>query len=161
MLACAWAHSCRRFQIWGMFVQYGPRPLRRTLLGCQTAHWIVHKKLYTQKESKIRIKYTLKSKKSKKSKKKGKDKNTKKSIDKPPSDSGSQPSKSSSTRDSKTSGDVSEEAINISRKPVPLQHRYTRIQDQLAGRSAYYATLHAFGCSIVLLLWIWWYVNKH
>ena len=102
-----------------------------------------------------------KSKKSKKSKKKGKDKNTKKSIDKPPSDSGSQPSKSSSTRDSKTSGDVSEEAINISRKPVPLQHRYTRIQDQLAGRSAYYATLHAFGCSIVLLLWIWWYVNKH
>ena len=30
---------------------------------CQTAHWIVHKKLCTQKESKIRIriKYTLKS----------------------------------------------------------------------------------------------------
>lgn len=106
------------------------------------------------------IKDKKKKKKKKKTKKKKKEKNTKKSIDKPPSESGSQPSKSSSTRDSKTSEDIWNKAIDISRKPVPLQHRYTRIQDQLAGRSAYYATLHAFGCSIILLLWIWWYVNK-
>ena len=72
--------------------------------------------------------------------------------------SGKRASSADSVPSNQSSGDLEEES-KISRKPIPLQHAFTRVQDRLSGRSMCRSMQSAFVASVFVAGWIWWFAD--